>query len=166
MGDKRLVFSVERLLPGDKGLKILWSIGHFGSPPDGCRAAGPGPPPALLLILAVCPRASLALQMQRPGEYRVRAGAAVRGTRWQLCVLSRLWLWQKHPLPKEAADGMLPPTTWAREGCGYLWAWECSRSYEISPGRPKAPGESGLVSRGSQGLRSPLESRRGSLGAP
>ena len=26
------------------------------------------------------------------------------------------------------------------------------------------PGESGLVSRGSQGLRSPLESRRGSLG--
>ena len=27
-------------------------------------------------------------------------------------------------------------------------------------------GESGLVSRGSQGLRSPLESRRGSLGAP
>ena len=28
------------------------------------------------------------------------------------------------------------------------------------------PGESGLVSRGSQGLRSPLESRRGSLGAP
>ena len=29
-----------------------------------------------------------------------------------------------------------------------------------------APGESGLVSRGSQGLRSPLESRRGSLGAP
>ena len=31
---------------------------------------------------------------------------------------------------------------------------------------PGAPGESGLVSRGSQGLRSPLESRRGSLGAP
>ena len=29
-----------------------------------------------------------------------------------------------------------------------------------------SPGESGLVSRGSQGLRSPLESRRGSLGAP
>ena len=28
------------------------------------------------------------------------------------------------------------------------------------------PGESGLVSRGSQGLRSPLESRRGALGAP
>ena len=28
------------------------------------------------------------------------------------------------------------------------------------------PGESGLVSRGSQGLRSPLESQRGSLGAP
>ena len=28
-----------------------------------------------------------------------------------------------------------------------------------------SPGESGLVSRGSQGLRSPLESRRGSLGA-
>ena len=28
------------------------------------------------------------------------------------------------------------------------------------------PGESGLVSSGSQGLRSPLESRRGSLGAP
>ena len=31
---------------------------------------------------------------------------------------------------------------------------------------PGSPGESGLVSRGSQGLRSPLESRRGSLGAP
>ena len=30
---------------------------------------------------------------------------------------------------------------------------------------PGSPGESGLVSRGSQGLRSPLESRRGSLGA-
>ena len=30
----------------------------------------------------------------------------------------------------------------------------------------KAPGGSGLVSRGSQGFRSPLESRRGSLGAP
>ena len=28
-----------------------------------------------------------------------------------------------------------------------------------------SPGESGLISRGSQGLRSPLESRRGSLGA-
>ena len=28
---------------------------------------------------------------------------------------------------------------------------------------PGSPGESGLVSRGSQGLRSPLESRRGSL---
>ena len=37
------------------------------------------------------------------------------------------------------------------------------------PGRQLLPGktgESGLVSRGSQGLRSPLESRRGSLGAP
>ena len=32
--------------------------------------------------------------------------------------------------------------------------------------RGNSPGESGLVSRGSQGLRSPLESRRGSLGAP
>ena len=31
---------------------------------------------------------------------------------------------------------------------------------------PGSPGESGLVSRGSQGLRSPLESRRGSLGPP
>ena len=31
---------------------------------------------------------------------------------------------------------------------------------------PGSPGESGLVSRGSQGLRSPLESRRGALGAP
>lgn len=62
----------------------------------------------------------------------------MKGAGWQLCVLSRLWLWQKHPLPKEAADGMLPPTTWAWEGCGYLWAWECSRSYEISPGRPQA----------------------------
>ena len=31
---------------------------------------------------------------------------------------------------------------------------------------PSSPGESGLVSRGSQGLRPPLESRRGSLGAP
>ena len=31
---------------------------------------------------------------------------------------------------------------------------------------PGSPGESGLVTRGSQGLRSPLESRRGSLGAP
>ena len=31
---------------------------------------------------------------------------------------------------------------------------------------PGSPGESDLVSRGSQGLRSPLESRRGSLGAP
>ena len=31
---------------------------------------------------------------------------------------------------------------------------------------PGFPGESGLVSRGSHGLRSPLESRRGSLGAP
>ena len=31
---------------------------------------------------------------------------------------------------------------------------------------PGSPGESGLVSRGSQGLRSPLESRRGTLGAP
>ena len=31
---------------------------------------------------------------------------------------------------------------------------------------PGSRGESGLVSRGSQGLRSPLESRRGSLGAP
>ena len=31
---------------------------------------------------------------------------------------------------------------------------------------PGYPGESGLVSRGSQGLRSPLESRPGSLGAP
>ena len=30
---------------------------------------------------------------------------------------------------------------------------------------PGSPRESGLVSRGSQGLRSPLESRRGSLGA-
>ena len=30
----------------------------------------------------------------------------------------------------------------------------------------KLPGESVLVSRGSEGLRSPLESRRGSLGAP
>ena len=33
-------------------------------------------------------------------------------------------------------------------------------------GIPGSPGESGLVSRGSQGLRSPLESRRGALGAP
>ena len=32
--------------------------------------------------------------------------------------------------------------------------------------QPGSPGESGLVSRGSQGLRSPLESRRGSLGSP
>ena len=31
---------------------------------------------------------------------------------------------------------------------------------------PGSPGESGLVLRGSQGLRSPLESRRGSLGGP
>ena len=31
---------------------------------------------------------------------------------------------------------------------------------------PGSPGESGLISRGSQGLRPPLESRRGSLGAP
>ena len=31
---------------------------------------------------------------------------------------------------------------------------------------PGSPGESGLVWRESQGLRSPLESRRGSLGAP
>ena len=31
---------------------------------------------------------------------------------------------------------------------------------------PGSPGESGLVSRGSQGLRSPLESRQGSVGAP
>ena len=35
-----------------------------------------------------------------------------------------------------------------------------------APGKPSLAGESGLVSRGSQGLRSPLESRRGSLGAP
>ena len=31
---------------------------------------------------------------------------------------------------------------------------------------PGSPGESGLVSRGSQGLRPPLESRRGPLGTP
>ena len=31
---------------------------------------------------------------------------------------------------------------------------------------PGSPGESGLASRGSKGLRSPLEPRRGSLGAP
>ena len=31
---------------------------------------------------------------------------------------------------------------------------------------PGSPGESGLVSKGSQGLRSPFESRRGSPGAP
>ena len=31
---------------------------------------------------------------------------------------------------------------------------------------PASPGESGLASRGSKGLRSPLEPRRGSLGAP
>ena len=31
---------------------------------------------------------------------------------------------------------------------------------------PGSPGESDLVSRGSQGLRSPLESRQGSVGAP
>ena len=37
---------------------------------------------------------------------------------------------------------------------------------ELGRSHQKAPGESGLVSRGSQGLRSPLESRRGSLGAP
>ena len=39
----------------------------------------------------------------------------------------------------------------------------CSVTWGCIPG---SPGESGLVSRGSQGLRSPLESRRGSLGAP
>ena len=33
----------------------------------------------------------------------------------------------------------------------------------ISGLHSRLPGESGLVSRGSQGLRSPLESRRGSL---
>ena len=48
-----------------------------------------------------------------------------------------------------------------------------SRTEFSSPGAtgtrgciPDSPGESGLVSRASQGLRSPLESRRGSLGAP
>ena len=46
---------------------------------------------------------------------------------------------------------------------------ELRRPWGFSPERgciPGSPGESGLVSRGSQGLRSPLESRRGSLGAP
>ena len=38
--------------------------------------------------------------------------------------------------------------------------------HRILQARPGSPGESGLVSRESQGLRSPLESRRGSLGAP
>ena len=38
--------------------------------------------------------------------------------------------------------------------------------YLLEPTVPGSPGESDLVSRGSQGLRSPLESRRGSLGAP
>ena len=43
-----------------------------------------------------------------------------------------------------------------------------SLSCSVPPtvGETVTPGESGLVSRGSQGLRSPLESRRGSLGAP
>ena len=41
-----------------------------------------------------------------------------------------------------------------------------SKIMASSPITSWQPGESGLVSRGSQGLRSPLESRRGSLGAP
>ena len=49
---------------------------------------------------------------------------------------------------------------------GGVWP---SKGHSASSGQvciPASPGESGLVTRGSQGLRSPLESRRGSLGAP
>lgn len=93
IGRQETCFPVKRLLPGDKGLKTLWSIGHFGSPPDGCRAAGPGPPPALLLVLAVCPQASLALQIQRPGStkpgrcWQYSESGAQRGWVAALCVL-------------------------------------------------------------------------------
>ena len=58
---------------------------------------------------------------------------------------------------------------WSWEG----WAGVCPGPNIPLQGRqgsrgciPCSPGESGLVSRGSQGLRSPLESRLGSLGAP
>ena len=60
---------------------------------------------------------------------------------------------------------------WRREeGSGwgthvYLW-WIHVDIWQNQYNIVKLPGESGLVSRGSQGLRSPLESRRGSLGAP
>ena len=40
------------------------------------------------------------------------------------------------------------------------------KNLSANAGGARDIGESGLVSRGSQGLRSPLESRRGSLGAP
>ena len=46
------------------------------------------------------------------------------------------------------------------------WPPRCDEPDGQAPAPPCGPGESGLVSRGSQGLRSPLESRRGSLGAP
>ena len=48
------------------------------------------------------------------------------------------------------------------------WTAACQASLSITNSwiLLKLTGESGLVSRGSQGLRSPLESRRGSLGAP
>ena len=55
--------------------------------------------------------------------------------------------------------GLPPPREWASlgglAGAGGHLSWVL-----------RVAGESGLVSRGSQGLRSPLESRRGSLGAP
>ena len=54
--------------------------------------------------------------------------------------------------PHETMDALLPQAiAWKKESRGSI---------------PGSTGESGLVSRGSQGLRSPLESRRGSLGAP
>ena len=45
-------------------------------------------------------------------------------------------------------------------------AWRIPGTGEPGGLPSMSPGESGLVSRGSQGLRSPLESRRGSLGVP
>ena len=65
-------------------------------------------------------------------------------------------------LEKDAMDNHLTGITLFENG-GYIPLQGRQGPRGCIPG---SPGESGLVSRGSQGLRSPLESRRGSLGAP
>ena len=70
------------------------------------------------------------------------------------------------PSPTPASGGAWP----LRQGPGFCSScgWSlggCLQGRQGSRGCiPCSPGESGLASRGSKGLRSPLESRRGSLG--